>query len=58
MSDDTSEHELSQDQIDESLSDQGFSAEVGTERWVSDLNSVKLFWYDVDRRFYERTGDN
>ena len=39
MSDDTSEHELSQDQIDESLSDQGFSAEVGTERWVSDLES-------------------
>ena len=30
----------------------------GVERWVSDLNSVKLFWYDVDRRFYERTGDN
>jgi len=39
MSDETTEHELTQDQIDDSLSDQGFSAEVGTERWVSDLES-------------------
>ena len=39
MSDETTEHELTQDQIDDSLADQGFSAEVGTERWVSDLES-------------------
>jgi hypothetical protein len=39
MSDETTEHELSQDEIDDSLSEQGFSAEVGTERWVSDLES-------------------
>lgn len=39
MSDETTEHELTQDQIDDSLAEQGFSAEVGTERWVSDLES-------------------
>ena len=39
MSDEIDEQSLSQDQIDDSLADQGFSAEVGTERWVSDLES-------------------
>ena len=39
MSDETTEYELTQDQIDDSLADQGFSAEAGTERWVSDLEA-------------------